>query len=106
MSSTATGGGTGDRRRRYLVAETALKSGKSLRGPILTEEGEEDEEGPQLHRVGLGQPLQLLPHLVEDAQRLLPGVHHSQAALTSGPRGRGGAAELHFRLMLCRTSQS
>ena len=41
----------------------------------LTDEGQEDEEGPQLDGIRVGQTLQLDPQLVQEAQCLFSGLH-------------------------------
>lgn len=102
ISSTTTGWDEGEKNvtwRHHHQRQTKRSN------EILTDEGEDDEESPQLHRVGVGQRMQLLPDLAEDAQRLLPGVHPTRARQGSDQGLEEEAAELHFRLMLYRTSQ-
>lgn len=45
----------------------------------LTHEGQDDKEGPQVHSVGVGQILELDPHLVEQAERLFLSIHPDAA---------------------------
>lgn len=46
----------------------------------LTHEGQDDKEGAQVHRVGVGQILELDPCLVEEAERLLLSIHPNAKA--------------------------
>lgn len=50
----------------------------------LTDEGQDDKEGAQVHGVGVGQILELDPHLVEEAERLFLRIHPDAATWRKG----------------------
>lgn len=54
----------------------------------LTDEEDEDEERAHLQGVGLGETLQLGPHLLEDVYHLLLHLHPGSGWARSGREGR------------------